>query len=52
MASGRFRHSSFRACRDGRRYFQGSINGGQAYTHEILIEGMSIGRFDLAGRQQ
>ena len=29
--------------------FQGSINGGQAYTHEILIEGMSIGRFDLQG---
>lgn len=29
--------------------FQGSINGGQAYTHEILIDGMSIGRYDLQG---
>ncbi|HEU0184350.1 MAG TPA: carboxypeptidase-like regulatory domain-containing protein [Blastocatellia bacterium] len=29
--------------------FQGSINGGQNYSHEILVEGMSIGRFDLQG---
>lgn len=29
--------------------FQGSINGGQQYSHEILIEGMSLGRFDLQG---
>ncbi len=29
--------------------FQGSINGGQFYSHEILIEGISIGRFDLQG---
>ena len=29
--------------------FQGSINGGQQYSHEILIEGMSLGRFDLNG---
>ena len=29
--------------------FAGSINGGQSYSHEILIEGMSIGRFDLNG---
>ena len=24
--------------------FAGSINGGQAYSHEILIDGISIGR--------
>lgn len=29
--------------------FEGSINGGQLYSHEILIEGMSIGRHDLNG---
>jgi Carboxypeptidase regulatory-like domain/TonB dependent receptor len=29
--------------------FEGTINGGQAYSHEILIDGMSIGRFDLNG---
>ncbi len=29
--------------------FQGSINGGQFYSHEILIEGITIGRFDLQG---
>ncbi|MEX2263412.1 MAG: TonB-dependent receptor [Bryobacteraceae bacterium] len=29
--------------------FQGSINGGQFYSHEILIEGMALGRFDLQG---
>lgn len=29
--------------------WQGSINGGQQYSHEILIEGMSLGRFDLTG---
>jgi len=29
--------------------FAGSINGGQAYSHEILIDGISIGRFDLNG---
>ena len=29
--------------------FQGSINGGQNYSHEILIEGMALGRFDLQG---
>jgi hypothetical protein len=29
--------------------FQGSINGGQQYSHEILIEGMPIGRADLNG---
>ncbi len=29
--------------------FQGSINGGQNYSHEILIEGMPLGRFDLQG---
>src|SRR5262245_3820580 len=29
--------------------FEGSINGGQYYSHEILIEGMPLGRFDLQG---
>ena len=29
--------------------FQGSINGGQFYSHEILIEGLPLGRFDLQG---
>ncbi|MEZ5351830.1 MAG: carboxypeptidase regulatory-like domain-containing protein [Bryobacteraceae bacterium] len=29
--------------------FQGSINGGQYYSHEILVDGISIGRFDLQG---
>jgi hypothetical protein len=29
--------------------FQGSINGGQFYSHEILIEGMPLGRMDLQG---
>src|SRR5439155_7267515 len=29
--------------------FQGSINGGQSYSHEILIDGIALGRFDLQG---
>ncbi len=29
--------------------FQGSINGGQEYSHEILIEGIPVGRSDLSG---
>ena len=29
--------------------FKGSINGGQFYSHEILIEGIPLGRFDLQG---
>jgi hypothetical protein len=29
--------------------FEGSINGGQEYSHEILIEGMALGRADLSG---
>ena len=29
--------------------FAGSINGGQQYSHEILIEGMPVGRSDLSG---
>jgi hypothetical protein len=29
--------------------FEGSINGGQNYSHEILIEGMPVGRADLSG---
>src|SRR5712691_3122707 len=29
--------------------FKGSINGGQEYSHEILIEGIPIGRSDLSG---
>jgi Carboxypeptidase regulatory-like domain/TonB dependent receptor-like, beta-barrel len=29
--------------------FEGTINGGQQYSHEILIDGISIGRMDLNG---
>src|SRR5689334_1163853 len=29
--------------------FAGSINGGQQFSHEILIEGIPIGRSDLSG---
>ncbi|MFN3323453.1 MAG: carboxypeptidase regulatory-like domain-containing protein [Bryobacteraceae bacterium] len=29
--------------------FQGSINGGQYYSHEILIDGIPLGRMDLQG---
>jgi len=29
--------------------FEGSINGGQEYSHEILIDGIPVGRNDLAG---
>jgi hypothetical protein len=29
--------------------FQGSINGGQQYSHEILIDGIPVGRSDLSG---
>ncbi len=29
--------------------WQGSINGGQQFSHEILIDGISLGRFDLNG---
>lgn len=29
--------------------WQGSINGGQNFSHEILIDGISLGRMDLAG---
>ena len=29
--------------------FEGSINGGQYYSHEILIEGIALGRMDLQG---
>src|SRR6266700_6924324 len=29
--------------------FKGSINGGQEYSHEILIEGVPVGRSDLSG---
>ena len=29
--------------------FAGSINGGQLFSHEILIDGVTIGRFDLSG---
>jgi hypothetical protein len=29
--------------------FQGSINGGQYYSHEILVDGLPLGRFDLQG---
>ena len=29
--------------------WQGSINGGQNFSHEILIDGITVGRFDLNG---
>ncbi|HET9179049.1 MAG TPA: TonB-dependent receptor [Terriglobia bacterium] len=29
--------------------FAGTINGGQAYSHEILIDGIPVGRSDLSG---
>lgn len=29
--------------------WQGSINGGQAFSHEILIDGIAIGRMDIQG---
>ncbi len=29
--------------------FAGSINGGQQYSHEILVDGMPVGRSDLSG---
>ena len=29
--------------------FQGSINGGQQYSHEIMVDGISLGRNDLMG---
>ena len=29
--------------------FKGSINGGQEYSHEILVEGIPVGRSDLSG---
>jgi hypothetical protein len=29
--------------------WSGSINGGQLFSHEILIDGVTIGRYDLAG---
>ena len=29
--------------------FEGTINGGQTYSHEILIEGITLGRMDLNG---
>ncbi len=29
--------------------WQGSINGGQAFSHEILIDGIALGRMDIQG---
>src|SRR5947207_11774316 len=29
--------------------FSGSINGGQLFSHEILIDGVTLGRYDLSG---
>jgi hypothetical protein len=29
--------------------WSGSINGGQLFSHEILIDGVTIGRYDMAG---
>ena len=47
--SGRSRVHFRQPARHNRRFVQGSINGGQQYSHEILIEGMPIGRADLSG---
>jgi hypothetical protein len=29
--------------------YQGSINGGQEFSHQILIDGVTIGRYDMSG---
>lgn len=29
--------------------WQGSINGGQNFSHEIMVDGISVGRMDIAG---
>ncbi|HLY63351.1 MAG TPA: TonB-dependent receptor [Terriglobia bacterium] len=29
--------------------YQGSINGGQQFSHNILIDGVTIGRYDMSG---
>jgi hypothetical protein len=29
--------------------WEGSINGGQAFSHEVLIDGITVGRFDING---
>jgi hypothetical protein len=29
--------------------WSGSINGGQSFSHDILVDGISIGRFDISG---
>ncbi len=29
--------------------WEGSVNGGQAFSHEILIDGISVGRMDING---
>jgi len=29
--------------------YQGSINGGQQFSHQILIDGVTIGRYDMSG---
>jgi hypothetical protein len=29
--------------------YQGSINGGQEFSHQILIDGITIGRYDMSG---
>ena len=43
--SGRSSSSSFRACPGTTGdTFEGAINGGRNYSHEILIEGIPLGR--------
>jgi hypothetical protein len=29
--------------------YQGSINGGQEFSHQIMIDGVTIGRYDMSG---
>jgi Carboxypeptidase regulatory-like domain/TonB dependent receptor-like, beta-barrel len=29
--------------------YQGSLNGGQQFSHQILIDGVTIGRYDMSG---
>ncbi|MGA2631384.1 MAG: TonB-dependent receptor, partial [Terriglobia bacterium] len=29
--------------------YQGSINGGQQFSHQIMIDGVTIGRYDMSG---
>jgi hypothetical protein len=45
-----FKASFSARCREHKETaFAGSINGGQSFSHEILIDGISLGRMDLNG---